>query len=125
LPEATPAISEPKSPDCHSVVRPSFLATALNRSTSKPMTVLPSVSRNSLGAYVESVPTTILPSALIAAGTIAASLSSTPVDELGAGPVGAWLFSEPQAARASARATEPSTVAVFMIFMLKGSVSIG
>src|SRR5262245_53304469 len=108
FPDCTPAISEPKSPDCHSVLRPSLPATALNRSTSKPMTVLPSVSRNSLGAYVESVPIRILPSALIAAGTIAARALSTPADDVGAGPDGVSLLVEPHAVSASDTATVPS-----------------
>src|SRR3954452_22774155 len=63
--------------DCHCVVRPSLAATALNRSTSKPWTVLPSEARNSLGAYVESVPMVIFPADLIDAGTLAASAEST------------------------------------------------
>ena len=50
--------------------------TASPRSTSNPMIVVPSVSRNSLGGYVLSVPTTTLPAVTRAAGTIAASASS-------------------------------------------------
>ena len=41
LPELTPGMIASNFADCHSVVRPSFWATALNRSTSKPMIVLP------------------------------------------------------------------------------------
>src|SRR3954447_8544649 len=90
LPELTPGMMLSNVADCHSVVRPSFAATALNRSTSKPITVLPSVSTYSLGAYVESVPMVSLPADLIAAGTLAASAASTAVDgvaEAGAAPV--------------------------------------
>src|SRR3954452_2687458 len=61
----------------HSVVRPSLAATASNRSTSKPMTVLPSVSRYSFGGYVESVPIEMTPSLLMSAGTLLASALST------------------------------------------------
>ena len=46
----------------NSTSRPSFWPTALPRSTSMPMIVVPSVSTNSLGAYDASEPTTILPS---------------------------------------------------------------
>ncbi len=61
----------------NSAVRPSFCATAVPRSTSMPMIVLPSVSVNSFGGYDASVPKTILPSARRPpAGTIAASASS-------------------------------------------------
>ena len=60
----------------NSAVRPSFCATALPRSTSMPMIVLPSVSVNSFGGYDASVPNTILPSADTACGTSAASASS-------------------------------------------------
>src|SRR6266498_405311 len=76
--DSTPGMIASNLADVHWVVRPSLAATALNRSTSKPMTVLPSVSRNSLGASVESVPMSSLPSALAAAGTFAASAWSTP-----------------------------------------------
>jgi hypothetical protein len=50
LPDWTPGMMSANLEGCHSVCRPSLAATALNRSTSKPTTVLPSVSRNSLGA---------------------------------------------------------------------------
>ncbi len=46
----TPVMIEAKSAGCHSVLTPNLAATALNRSTSKPCTVLPSPARNSLGA---------------------------------------------------------------------------
>src|SRR6266511_3886366 len=100
LPEFTPGMILPNVADCHSVVRPSLAATALNRSTSKPITVLPSVSRNSLGAYVESVPTISFPAALMSAGTFAASALSTDDDAAGAvAPVPEPPFdSPPQAA---------------------------
>jgi hypothetical protein len=50
FPESTPVMIESNLADCHSVFSPSLAATALNRSTSKPTIVFPSVSRNSLGA---------------------------------------------------------------------------
>jgi len=50
LPLSTPMMIESKLAGCHSTVTPNFWATALNRSTSQPLTVLPSASRNSLGA---------------------------------------------------------------------------
>src|SRR4029450_13098085 len=80
LPVLTPGMMLSNVADCHWVVSPNLPATALNRSTSKPITVLPSVSRNSLGAYVESVPMTSLPADLISAGTFAASALSTDDD---------------------------------------------
>src|SRR4051794_32598732 len=83
LPVPTPGMMLSNVADCHCVVRPSLPATALKRSTSKPITVLPSASRNSLGAYVESVPMTSLPADLMSAGTFAASALST--DDEGAG----------------------------------------
>src|SRR5213078_3103057 len=108
LPDCTPGMMSSNFADCQSVFRPSFAATALNRSTSNPMTVLPSVSRNSLGAYVESVPMRILPSDLMAAGTFAASAESTAVD--GVGPaVPDSLFFSPHAASGSASAATAST----------------
>src|SRR4051794_234063 len=87
LPVLTPGMMPSNDADCHSVFRPSLPATALNRSTSKPFTVLPSVSRNSLGAYVESVPMVSLPADLMFAGTLAASAVSTDEDGAGAEPV--------------------------------------
>src|SRR3954464_5809464 len=98
---ATPGMMLSKVADCHSAFRPSLPATALNRSTSKPMTVLPSASRNSLGAYDESVPLTSLPADLMSAGTFAASAASTAVLADGAEPAlvpGSSPDSEPQAA---------------------------
>src|SRR5262245_8880224 len=80
LPDATPVMMESNFADCHSVLRPSLAATALNRSTSKPWTVLSSEARNSLGAYVESVPIMIFPADLMDAGTFAASFESTLTD---------------------------------------------
>src|SRR4051795_4452589 len=77
FPVPTPGMMLLNDADCHSVFRPSLAATALNSSTSKPFTVLPSVSRNSLGAYVESVPMVIVPSLLTEAGTWPASCEST------------------------------------------------
>src|SRR3954454_7383580 len=95
----TPGMMLSKVADCHCVVRPSFWAIALNRSTSNPMTVLPSASRNSLGAYVESVPMISLPADLMSGG----ALSARPVwaEALAAGAEPAPLLSpdsEPQAA---------------------------
>jgi len=49
LPDWRPGMIASNTADSYSVFRPSLAATALNRSTSKPMTVLPSVSRNSFG----------------------------------------------------------------------------
>src|SRR2546430_1771286 len=86
LPDCTPGMMSSNFADCQSVFRPSLLATALNRSTSNPMTVLPSVSRNSLGAYDESVPMLIVPADLIDAGTFAASALSTELVTAGAPP---------------------------------------
>src|ERR1700712_2459658 len=88
----TPGMMLSNVADCHSVVRPSFCATALNRSTSKPITVLPSASRNSLGAYDESVPMISLPAALMSAGTFADSESSADADATG-GPAPAVVGS--------------------------------
>ena len=107
LPDCTPGMMSSNFADCHSVFRPSFCATALNRSTSKPITVLPSVSRNSLGAYVESVPMMILPADLIDAGTLAASAVSTEVVTAGAPPEVPLLL--PQPAMANATANTPIT----------------
>ena len=50
LPLLTPRMIESKPVGTHSVLTPNLAATASNRSTSMPMTVLPSVSRNSFGA---------------------------------------------------------------------------
>src|SRR5919107_512393 len=101
LPVFTPGMMLSNVADCHWVVRPNLPARALNRSTSKPITVLPSVSRNSFGAYVESVPMRSLPADLISAGIFAASAVSTDDDGAGAPaePVPLPLSdSEPQAA---------------------------
>src|SRR5213078_179483 len=88
LPDCTPGMMSSNFADCQSVFRPSFAATALNRSTSNPMTVLPSV--------------------LMAAGTFAASAESTAVD--GVGPaVPDSLFFSPHAASGSASAATAST----------------
>src|SRR4051794_37002542 len=77
LPESTFWMSVSNGAVTHFVLSPSFAATASNRSMSHPMTVFPSVSRYSLGAYVESTPTVIVPSLLMSAGTCAASAEST------------------------------------------------
>ena len=60
----------------NSAVSPSFCATAVPRSTSMPMIVVPSGAVNSFGGYEASVPNTILPSAATLCGTFAASASS-------------------------------------------------
>src|SRR6476469_6185245 len=78
LPLVTPRMIVGKPAGTYSVLRPSLAATALNRSMSKPSTVLPSVASISLGAYVGSVPTTILPADFSLAGTFAARAWSTP-----------------------------------------------
>src|SRR5450755_2343969 len=67
--------------DTHLVFRPSLAATPSNRSTSKPLTVLPLVSRNSFGAYVESVPIVIVPLDFRDAGSMALSAASAPPEE--------------------------------------------
>src|SRR4029450_4798262 len=77
LPDWRPGMMASNLAGWYSVFRPSLAATALNRSTSQPMTALPSVSRNSFGAYSALIPTTSLPSDLTASGTLAASASST------------------------------------------------
>src|SRR3954452_3969710 len=98
LPEVTPGMIASNLADSHCVVRPSFCATALNRSTSKPMIVLPSASRYSLGAYVESVPMVSLPAALISAGTLSASEVSAEADgTVAPDPVPGSADSSPQA----------------------------
>jgi hypothetical protein len=50
LPEPTPAMIESNGAVSNCAFRPSFCATRVNRSTSKPMIVWPSSARNSLGA---------------------------------------------------------------------------
>src|SRR4030095_386370 len=77
LPDWRPGMMSANLDGWYSVFRPSLAATALNRSTSQPTTVLPSGSRNSFGAYSALIPTRILPSDLTSAGTLAASASST------------------------------------------------
>src|SRR5438270_1562546 len=81
FPEPTPAMIESNPAVWNSALRPSFCATRLNRSTSKPWMVDPSAATNSLGAYVVSLPTTILPSALMLAGTFAARAGSAATDD--------------------------------------------
>src|ERR1043165_6619992 len=105
----TPGMMLSNLADCHSVVRPSFWATALNRSTSKPSTVLPSVARNSLGAYVASTPMVMVPSDLMASGTICASALSADGDAVvddGLPPLDSWppLLPPQAATRATAAA---------------------
>src|SRR4051812_41231872 len=73
----TPSMIWPNGAVTNLAFSPSLAATALKTSTSKPWIVLPSSARNSLGAYVESVPTRISPSLLIESGTFAASAAST------------------------------------------------
>src|SRR5689334_5115264 len=76
LPDDTPGMIALNGAGENFAFRPSLAATALNRSTSKPMTVLPSLARNSLGAYVASVPTVMLPSAPTVEETFFASAGS-------------------------------------------------
>src|SRR5450432_1040301 len=77
--------------------RPSFAAIASPRSTSRPMMVLPSVSKYSFGAYVASLAIVMVPADLIAAGTSdAGSLPAAAVLE----PAAAGL--EPVAAAVAA-----------------------
>src|SRR3954454_5596874 len=83
LPESTPAMIESNGAVANSAFRPSLAATRSKRSTSKPMIVFPSASRNSAGAYVVSLPTEILPSAETAAGTLATRAGSA--ETLGSG----------------------------------------
>src|SRR2546423_10555415 len=104
LAEPTPGMMSSNFADCHSVLSPNLPATALNRSTSNPMIVLPSVSRNSLGAYVESVPIMIFPADLTAAGTFAASALSTHDFGWAVLPPLLPLFSPPHAAMVMASA---------------------
>src|SRR6266545_1967340 len=94
-----------KSTAFHCVFTPSFPATALNRSTSNPATVL-SGARNSLGSYRGSVATVSAPADRIGPGTCAASAVSTVVD--GAGAVGALRSLLVQPAVAAARTTTTS-----------------
>src|SRR4051794_19000412 len=83
FPELTPAMIESNGAVAKSAFRPSLAATRSNRSTSKPSMVVPSAARNSLGAYVVSLPTEMVPSAETAAGTFAARAGSA--ETLGSG----------------------------------------
>src|SRR6266545_5512674 len=76
LPDWMPGMMSSNLVEVHSVFSPSLAAAASNTSRSQPMTVLPSASRNSFGAYDASTPMVILPSLLTAAGTMATSLES-------------------------------------------------
>src|SRR5947209_5285621 len=93
LPEPTPAMIESNDAVWNLAFRPSFAATSWNRSTSNPTIVFPSGARNSLGAYVVSLPTLMTPSPLTAAGTSAASDWSA--ETLGSAPVGMPLLLPP------------------------------
>ena len=66
----TPVMIEEKSAGCHSVLTPNFAATALNTSTSKPCTVLPSPARNSLGGVAGVDPDLDHPGVLDALGQL-------------------------------------------------------
>src|SRR3954447_25766763 len=104
LPELTPAMIESNGAVANSAFRPSLAATRSKRSTSKPMIVFPSASRNSAGAYVVSLPTEIFPSADTAAGTFAANAGSAEtlgsgVPELSAPPADEEESLPPQPAR--------------------------
>src|SRR3954471_3140867 len=72
LPPWTPVMIESKFAGSHCTLTPRVWPTALNRSTSIPSTVLPSLARNSFGAYDASVPTTMVPADLIFGGSFAA-----------------------------------------------------
>src|SRR4051812_15004284 len=74
--DPTPAMIESNDAVSNLAFRPSFCATRVNRSTSKPSIVVPSAARNSLGAYVVSLPTVRTPSDLMLDGTLAASAES-------------------------------------------------
>src|SRR3954467_718730 len=69
----------------YSTLRPSFSVTALNRSMSKP-TMSSLASRNSLGAYVGSVPTLMVPLLAISSGTSLARSSSCFTEALAEDP---------------------------------------
>src|SRR3954471_12625012 len=92
LPEPTPAMMESKGAVSNCAFRPSFCATRVNRSTSKPTIVLPSSAMNSAGGDVVSLPTLRTPSEAIAAGTFALRASSA--DTLGSAWVAALLLDE-------------------------------
>src|ERR687886_1308721 len=86
--ELTPAMIESNDAVSNLALRPSFCATRPNRSTSKPWIVVPSAARNSLGAYVVSLPTVITPSALMLAGTLAARPGAAATDDGALAPGG-------------------------------------
>src|SRR5665213_1282383 len=111
--------------------RPSFAAIAFPRSTSRPMMVLPSVSKYSLGAYDASVAILSTPADLIAAGNsdagsaaaLPAGVDAAAVDgaadaaavvagggaaELGLEPAVLFLLAQPVSARAAAIAMTPA-----------------
>ena len=97
--------------------RPITVATALPRSTSKPITVVPSVSMNSLGAYEASVPKASLPSEAMSAGTSAAMVASSVT--VGVLPVASLDSSLPHAVRnreAEARAQMPTAARRWLSF---------
>src|SRR6478735_6927034 len=125
LPPVTPRMIESKPAGTHSVLRPSLAATALKTSTSKPSTVLPSPASISLGAYVGSVPMTILPADFSLAGTLAARAWSTPPPAAvpaGVLPAPGEVDSEfePQAERVRPAATKPETAMRDMRRMRRG-----
>src|SRR6266508_4785148 len=129
LPPWTPVMMVSKRAGLYSTVTPNYAATALKMSTSMPTAVLPPC-RNSFGGYVESVPTTILPAALILAGR--AALRSGPEDPavVGAVLVGASLDGvlppessfDPQPVAASSSALHSASV-VRRIDMFRTSVT--
>src|SRR5450631_2562181 len=82
-------------------LRPSFAAMALPRSTSRPMMVLPSVSKYSFGAYDASLAMVRVPADLIAAGT---SADSFPPAAAGVD----FLLEQPLTMRAAAIASTPA-----------------
>src|SRR5919112_5383981 len=107
LPVFTPVMIESKLDETNCTSTPNFWPTALNRSTSKPCTVLPSPARNSLGAYEASVPTTIFLAVRIFAGSLSArplwAVAEATEDELGPEPASDSEL-EPQAVRDTAAA---------------------
>ena len=104
LPESTPRMIESNGALTNFASRPSFVATAVKRSTSMPSTVLPSSPRNSFGAYEASEPMASVPFSLISAGTLSARAwsASTLTDSV----------AEEADSPASSRVSEPHAASV-------------
>src|SRR5215217_3761118 len=118
-----PGMMSPNLAEFHSVLSPNLAAIALNRSTSKPCTVLPSAARNSLGAYVESVPIMITPAFFMLSGSLLARSTFWLTETDGAVPPPDSPLNElePQALNASAAteaAATPSLIRTFMCLLL-------